>query len=1029
MALVRSILSTLAAVVVAASSLGAQATGSIRGRVLDSASNQPLASVVISLEGVNRATASRADGTYELNAVPTGTQRVRARRIGYAGRTIQVSVRSDAVVTLDFSLVASALSLTEVVVTGYGTTKREAITGSVATIDATDANKGVVTNATQLLQGRVAGLEIVQNSGEPGAGSQIRIRGGTSINASNDPLYVVDGVPLQNDGITPGATGLGFNAALGRNPLNSINPDDIESVTILKDASATAIYGSRGANGVILVQTKRGANRGGVSDMVYETYAGVASPTKSLGLLTGSEYRKFVTDNVATLGATAVSNLGNADTDWEKQLTRTAYSTNHNLAFSGGSQQTHYRASLNYFNQNGVVLANGLSRYQGRLNADHSALNQKLQLALNLMTSRVNDAFSPNENGGGFLGGLFTNMAIYNPTFPVYRADGSFFETGCPVTATTCVPSSQDVKNPVAMALQLQDNAESNRLLGNVSATLTLLDNLSAQTSFGVDNTNSVRRSFAPRASALGAAYGGYARQGERSLDNLTFEQLLTYAPTYGASELEVVGGYEYTKNDNRGFDVSMQGFITDVFGVNNLAAGTQASSPTPFSYLNQSQLVSYFTRANYGFAHKYFLTGVLRRDGSSRLAPGHQWAVFPALAASWRLTEENFMQNSPMGFSTLALRASWGKQGNQAVAPYQTQLLLRADQGASYPFGGTIVSGLRAAQVGNPDLKWETSTQTSGGIDFGFLRDRVTGAVDFYQKDTKDLLLVVPVPQPAVVSTQLENIGSLHTSGIEASVDMELYKGAKRSLTGGLVFTKENNEVTSLGDTARTITTGGVSGQGQSNQYSQRIKKGDPIGTFFGPKFLRVNAAGQQVFSCKTGSAGCVSNETTDPTDGDKVVIGNANPSFTLGLRNNATWNNFDASWLWRGEFGGDVFNNTALVYATKSDAKQGRNFLRSALSMPDAITEPAKFSSRWVESRTFVRLQNVTVGYQIPVRYTASRPIRLYVSGNNLALLTKYTGYDPEVFVASGTASRGLDYLVYPPARTFTFGARVQF
>lgn len=1028
MALVRRVLPTLAAVVMAASSLGAQATGSIHGRVVDTASNLPLASVVVSLEGINRATASRADGTYELNGVPTGTQRVRARRIGYAGQTIQVSVRSDAVVTVDFSLVPSALALTEVVVTGYGTTKREAITGSVATVDAVDANKGVITNATQLLQGRVAGLEIVQNSGEPGAGSQVRIRGGTSINASNDPLYVVDGVPLQNDGIAPGGSMPSFNAALGRDPLNSINPDDIESVTILKDASATAIYGSRGANGVVLVQTKRGANRGGVSDMVYETYVGAASPTKSLGLLTGNEYRAFVTANAATLGAAAVSNLGPANTDWEKELTRTAYSTNHNLAFSGGSEQTHYRASLNYFNQNGVVLANGLSRYQGRLNADHFALNHKLQLSLNMMTSRVNDAFSSNENTGGFLGGLFTNMAIYNPTFPVYRADGSFFETGCPVTATTCVPSAQDVKNPVAMARQLQDNAESNRLLGNVSATLTLLDNLSAQTSFGVDNTNSVRRSYAPRASALGAAYGGFADQGERNLDNLNFQQLLTYSPTYGASELEVVGGYENTKNDSRGFNVSMQGFITDAFATDNLGAGAQLSS-TPYSYLVQSSLVSFFTRANYGYNHKYFLTGVLRKDGSSRLAPGNQWAVFPALAASWRLTEENFMRNSPMGLSTLALRASWGKQGNQAVQPYQTQLLLSADPGASYPFGGNIVSGLRASQVGNPNLKWETSTQTSGGIDFGWLRDRVTGALEFYQKDTKDLLLVVPVPQPAVVSTQLENIGSLRNRGIEANIDMELFKGAKRSLTGGLVFTKESNQITSLGDTGRFILTGSVSGQGQSNQFSQRIKVGDPIGTFFGPKFLRVNAAGQQVFFCNTGSAGCVNNETISTTDGDKVVIGNANPSFTLGVRNNATWNNFDASWLWRGEFGGDVFNNTALVYATQSDALVGRNFLRSALSMPDAITEPAKFSSRWIESRTFVRLQNLTVGYQVPVRYTASRPTRLYVSGNNLALFTKYTGYDPEVFVAAGVASRGVDYLVYPPARTFTLGARVQF
>jgi len=387
-------------------------------------------------------------------------------------------------------------------------------------------------------------------------------------------------------------------------------------------------------------------------------------------------------------------------------------------------------------------------------------------------------------------------------------------------------------------------------------------------------------------------------------------------------------------------------------------------------------------------------------------------------------------MRSAPLGLSTLAMRLGWGKQGNQAVQPYQTQLLLRADPGASYPFGGTVSSGLRAAQVGNPDLKWETATQTNFGIDYGLMQDRVTGAVEFYQKDTKDLLLSVNVPQPAVVSTRLENIGSLRNRGIEASADLEMFKSAHRSLTGGLVFTRERNEVTSLGDTSRKfINTGFVSGQGQSNQYSQRIMVGQPIGTFFGPKFIGANAAGQQTFVCKAASAGCVNGVTTDPTDGDKVVIGNANPSFTLGLHNTGQWNNFDASWLWRGEFGGDVFNNTALVYASKSNAKQGRNFLSSALSQPDAIGEPSKYSSRWVESRTFVRLQNLTVGYAVPSRFTAGRTARMYVSGDNLLLSTKYTGYDPEVFVSSGLASRGIDYLVYPPARRFTLGARVQF
>lgn len=1032
MALVRSVLGTIAAVVCCTTSLAAQATGSVRGRVLDSASSQGLTSVSVLVEGTSLGTFTRADGSFDLNGVPIGTRTIRARRIGYAASTQQVTVSAGSVATANFRLVPQSTVLTEVVVTGYGTQRREAITGSVATVEGTDANKGVVTNATQLVQGRVAGVQIIQNSGEPGAGAQIRIRGGTSISASNDPLYVVDGVPLQNESTTPGAAGIGsINPALPRNPLNSINPNDIESMTILKDASATAIYGSRGANGVILIQTKRGANAGNVSEMEYETYVGAATPAKTLGLLNGDEYRSFVQANVATLGQNAVASLGTANTDWEKELTRTALATNHNLAFSGGSGQTHYRASLNYFDQEGVVLANGLKRYQGRLNASHYALSQKLRLGLNLMASRVNNTFSPNENTGGFLGGLFTNMVIYNPTFPVKRTDGNYFETGCAITAPSCTPSSQDVRNPVAMANQLEDVAPETRLLGNFNATVALFENLSAQTTLGVDNTDAERRTFAPRASAVGAAYGGYARQAERSLQNLNFQQLLTFTPRIGANnEFEMVGGYEYTKDDNRGFEAQMQGFITDVFGVDNLAAGTQASSPIPGSYRNESQLVSFFGRANYGFAHKYFLTGVLRRDGSSRLAPGHQWELFPAVSGSWRLSEEGFMRGAPFNLSSLAIRAGWGKQGNQAVQPYQTQLLLRADPGAAYPFGGTIVSGLRAAQVGNPSLKWETATQTNLGIDFGFAQDRITGAVELYNKDTKDLLLDVSVPQPAVVSTRIENIGSLRNRGVEANADAQLIRGAKRSLTMGLVFTKESNEVTSLGDTSRKfINTGWVSGQGQSNQYSQRIMVGQPIGTFFGPKFLHVNASGQQVFVCQTASAGCKNGETTDPTDEDKMIIGNANPSFTMGLRNNAVWNNIDASWLWRGEFGGDVFNNTALVYASKSDAKQGRNFLRSALDMPDAIGEPSKFSSRWVESRTFMRLQNLTIGYQVPTSFTAGRATRIYLSGDNLILITDYTGYDPEVFVSTGLASRGIDYLVYPPARRYTLGARVQF
>lgn len=1032
MAAARMLFTTLAGVLLCAGQLGAQgATGGITGRIVDSASAQPLASVTVVVEGTALRTVVRSNGTYLISNVPVGSQRVSARRIGYASATRTVMVTAGGTATADFAMAAQAATLGEVVVTGYGTQRREAISGSVVAIDATAANVGVITNAIQMLQGRVAGVQMTANNGEPGSGAQIRVRGGTSISASNDPLYVVDGVPLQNDETAPGAAGIAdINPQLARNPLNSINPNDIESITVLKDASATAIYGSRGANGVILIQTKRVAGGGG--QMEYSTYVGASMPTKDLGLASGAQYRAFVTDQVGKgkLPATAATSLGTADTDWEKEITRTSLATSHNLSFSGGSAATQYRASLNYFKQEGVVIGNGLQRYQGRLNATHDAFTGKLRLGLNLMAARVNNHFAPIENTGGFRGGLFTNMLIYNPTYPVKKADGTYYEIGS---------GAQDARNPVAMANQIEDEAPENRVLGNFSGTVSLLDNLTAQTTLGVDFTDAARRTFAPRASPIGAQYNGYARQADRSLQNLNFQQLVTYSPRFGANqELEVVGGYEYAKTDNRGFDAQMQGFITDAFKVNNLAGGTQSVSPVPTSYRVESQLVSFFSRANYGLDGRYFLTGVVRYDGSSRLAPGHRYAVFPAISASWRLSEEPFLQGSSM-FSTLALRAGWGIQGNQAVAPYQTKLLLRADPGAIYPFGGVLTTGLRASQVGNPNLKWETVDQVNVGIDYGFMNERFTGVIDFYQKTTKDLLLDVDVPQPAVVNTRLENIGSLRNRGVEATFNTPLLRSAKRSLNLELVAHVERNEVTSLGE-RKFIQTGYVSGQGQSGQYSQRIMVGEPIGTFFAPRFLRVGTtgatAGKQIFACKTASTACVSGETTDPTDADRVVVGSANPSFSLGVSNNSTWGAFDASWLWRGEFGGKVFNNTALVYQTKSNATQGRNFLADALPISmggkdaDDITEPAKFSTRWIEDRTFVRLQNVTVGYtfNMPTRLMGGRSTRVFLAGDNLLLFSDYSGYDPEVFVSAGLASRGIDYATYPRSRTFTVGARFQ-
>ncbi|MBC7896133.1 MAG: SusC/RagA family TonB-linked outer membrane protein [Cytophagaceae bacterium] len=1036
MAVSRCLLAALVGGVLAVQPLQAQgATGSISGRVVDSTSQQPIGSVQIQLEGTQRGTATRQDGGFVLTEVAAGVHRLKISRIGYRPETREVTVSAGAAANVQVSLAAVAANLSAVVVTGYGTQRREAITGAVAAIDATEANVGVVTNATGLLQGRVAGVNLTLNSGEPGAGAQIRIRGGTSISASNDPLYVIDGVPIQNDQTEATGLGIGGGAALARNPLTLLNPSDIASISVLKDASATAIYGSRAANGVVLIETRKG--RSGTSTMEYEVYGASANAASKLEFLSGAEYRNYVQQQVTAgaLPASRLTDLGTANTNWEDELMRTGYTQNHNLSFSGGAQNTTYRASMNYMNQQGILISNGFKRYQGRLNANHEALaGGKLRLGINLTTSRLDNDYLPYENTGGFEGGVLANMAIFNPTFPVYVTDAttkavSFYETGA---------GAQSTRNPVALANQVLDRAQTTRYLGSVTASYNLWRSLTAQLNVGADRSTSNRQTYLPRNNPVGASFGGRARQVERNLSNVNLQSLLTFAPTLPSfipgSEFEMIGGYEYAQFENGEFGAEGQNFTTDLFTFNNLGGG--GTLVPPFSWNEESRLVSFFTRANWGLNNKYFLTGVLRRDGSSRFGAGNKWATFPAVSASWRLSEEGFMKGK--FFSDFRVRAGYGLQGNQAVAPYSSLILLEPSNGARYPFGSTVVTGVVPTRNANPLLKWEQTAQTSAAIDYAFANNRFSGTVEYYQKNTEDLLLTVSVPQPALVSTRLENVGKLKNTGFEASFDGNVLNKGQFSLSSGLVLAVERNEVQDLGGRS-FITTASVSGQGQSGQNAQRIIPGRPLGTFFGPEFIGVNAAGKQEFNKYTVTRDATGRETsrvlagktTAPGGDDYTVIGNANPDFSLGFRSNANFGKFDASWLWRAEMGRDVFNNTSLVYANKANVLTSRNVLKSALGEPDALTEPAIYSSRYIEDGSFVRLQNITVGYtfNLPTSVMRGGSARAFFSGDNLLVSTNYSGYDPEVYVDAGLASRGIDYLTYPRARTFTGGIRLTF
>src|SRR6266850_334439 len=819
------------------------------------------------------------------------------------------------------------------------------------------------------------------------------------------------------------------------------------SITILKDASATAIYGSRAANGVILVETKKGAAAGGPS-IAYDTYVAAASPAGYLNLVTADQYRQFVGQQVPIFIADTVAcphpggvvdpscvnsargldpkiqaQLGTANTDWYRAVTR-----NHDLSFSGGSEDTRYRASLNYMNQQGVSLANGLERIQGRLTATHKALDNRMRLGVNVTTSRVNDRYILFENRAGFEGGVFQNAANLNPTQPVMANDSTYYE-----------PGGNSLFNPVALANQITDLGKTTRTLANGTAEIDLVPGLTGQVTVGLDYSAGGHQIYFPIANPLGRTLGnGLARVYSQDNNTKTVQTLLTYRKQVGENHsLDVVGGYEYSKFTKTVAMGQGIGFVTDALLYNSLNA---AQSLQDSSDGNESRLVSFLSRANYGYKDKFFVTGVLRYDGSSKFAEGHKWALFPGLSASWHLTQEGFLRGGP--FSDLRLRVGWGRQGNPGIRPYQSLRTLVGGTGAAYPFSDVLQAGAIPNSVGNPNLKWEQTTQYNGAIDFGLMDNRLAGSVEYYVKNTSDLLLDVPVPQPQPSSTRLENVGKLRNRGVEATLDALLVARPGLTWRSGLVFALERNKVLDLGP-HQFLRSGIVSGQGQSDQWAERIMPGSPLGTFFGPVFVGVDpTTGFQVFACTTAhTPTCVNGRTTTrgvPNASDYQIIGNANPDFTLGFHNQLNWGKFDISFLLRASVGGDVFNNTALVWSTKSNALQDKNFLAPALTDSTDLHEPAIFSSRWVEGATFLRLQNLTVEYalNLPFLTNSARSARLYVSADNLFVLTGYSGLDPEVSSVNasdptdvGLAARGIDYLSYPRPRTFTGGLRVAF
>lgn len=1028
--------------------LAAQGTGNIRGQVVDSVTQQALAGAMVSIVGSPRSAQTGPDGNYTLSDVPAGAVVVRVTRIGYGPAQQSVTVSDGGTVEARFILAPQASILEPVVVTGYGSQRREAITGSVASIQGTTANVGVVTNTDQMMRGRAAGVEIIQNNGEPGAGSQVLIRGGSSISASNQPLYVIDGVPINNVPTEPPSYGVGGTPPLPRNPLNLLNPSEIESITVLKDASAAAIYGSRAANGVVLIETKKGATAAGGSTLQYDGYVSASSAAQRLNTLSAGQYTDFVngqvsvwrTDSTACVGrptcnagyadssvafgGLAPSHLGaigSANTDWSKEVLRTGMATNHDLSFIGGNDVTHYRASLNYMNQEGVTLVSGFQRTQGSLSAATRAFDNGLGLNVNVTSSRASNTYVTFENRGGFEGGIFQNVAIFNPTQPVTVTDSlgtRYYE-----------PGGTSVRNPVALAEQITDLGQTNRTIANASAEVQMGKGFTGKVTVGVDGSSGGRQIYYPLANPVGVQLGnGKARQYDLDNRNRTFQGLLTYQGAMGEStNLDIVGGYEYTNFKSSLFMAEGTGFFTDAFKYNNLGGAT---SRTDSSWAEEWKLASFFTRANVGLNNKIFITGILRYDGSSRWAEGNQWGWFPGLSASWDMSSSGFASS----FTSLKLRAGWGRVGNPAVPPYASLRLLSAGSGATYPWGDAPQTGVSLFRNPSEQLRWEMTSQANIAVDFGLMNDRLAGTVEYYMKNTSDLLLEVPVPAPAEPATRIENVGEMKNSGFE--ITLNTIPTSKPGLTwrSGLIFATYSNEVTDLGPHS-SLRSGVVSGQGQSDVWAQRILPGQPLGTFYGPVFIGLDGAGRQLFQCAAVAAGCTSSQVAGS---DFAIIGNANPDFTLGWNNQIAWNKFNISFLVRAVVGNDVFNNTSLVYASKGNALQDKNFLQPALTDGAALREPSVYSSRWIEDGSFVRLQNITIEYDLsfPALMRWARSAKLYVSADNVFLISGYSGLDPEVNSNNeanpsdvGLQARGIDYLSYPRPRIITGGMRLVF
>jgi TonB-linked SusC/RagA family outer membrane protein len=947
----------------------------------------PLSGATVIIKDANTSTLTDNNGHFSIGAVPGRILTVSF--VGYRDREVALGNETE----LKISLIESIVNMDEVVAVGYGTSRRIDITGAVDRVARKDFNTGVVSNPMQQLQGKVPGLLIVQPGSDPNGDFVVRLRGATSLEGQ-PPLVVIDGVAIDD-----------FHKALA-----TLNPSDVESYDILKDAAAAAIYGTRGANGVILITTKRA--RPGKAFVEYSGFTGLEQVARRMDLLNAAEWRK------ATVNMNAASLDAGGNTDWQKAFTRDAFTQSHTVSVSGGSDHFSVHGSMGYLKQDGIIQNNGKEVITGRLTADQKIYNDRLEVRYNMNISLINRDFLVGQNstsqsrlGGHPISGYAPSLL---PVWPVYDSTGNYF-----------IPPSSNF-NPVWLVNEIYSKQKENFFQGSVKADYGITKEFKLGFLGSLSRGNEVYDQFGPVWAGSPNSLA-QATKADNNKQNFTGDIHGSYQKTFGKNRLELTGVYEYNKFLNDGFSVTARGFQVPELLTNNLQAATNVQINDLYSYKNEVKLISFLARVVYNFDDRYMLTANIRRDGSSKFGPNNRWGNFPSVALAWRVNNEKFLQ-SMHWLDNLKLRVSYGLTGNQEnLAPYPYQQLYSTS--GPYLSGSQINQGYAIIQEYNPDLKWEVRKSFNVGLDFSVWGNRLHGTVDVFNDHTNDMLYQYNIPQPPFhYPTVVANAASAVNKGLEISLGSSIVK--KNHFIWDIqanLATLKNHVTRLLGEfkganlTISNYWFGYAGGGGFGYAPVTKLQIGYPAGVFWLPQHAGLDADGHELYNRYDGN-GKLTGTSTTFTDTDRVYI-DPTPKFTWGITNSFRFGNFDLGFLLRGVVGQKAFANMLLNFEN-INYLPGRNVTHKALT--NGFADLPQTSTYWLQDASFTRLDNITLGYQLKTM-KGIRSLRFYITATNLFVITSYEGNDPEV--STDGSQRYIDGSQYPRTRGFTLGVNAGF